>query len=407
MENVSAPRRTFFKTTHFWLLLLVLAFGIVVRLYPTPSSSIVGFDETYYVKYVQMIDAVGVTNYPSIVEEYITHLGTMPFSVLPPMRFLYIFAGYLWQSATGGSPLSALHYVSCLFSILTLPLVYLFTRRLTDLRTALGMLALMVCSPLAIYSSQHALSDGFFAFWAVLCLWLLWENLQRPDSGIWLAAFVASIALMVMTKENAFFAYAGLCAVVLTNRWLKFGNVNKSLVVALLIGPLIGVLGLITLAGGIAPILTLYSLFVKKSVAIPYAIATGDGPWFRYLMDLLLVSPIVLLAAVGSVFQLAREKKPQLFLTIFIASSYVLMCNVNHGMNLRYAMMWDLGLRILAFAQLSCLCEHFGRRKHLVLAFAIVLICAVDLRQYYVFFVENKTYELVSAGLLHDLLILK
>jgi len=37
--------------------------------------------------------------------------------------------------------------------------------------------------------------------------------------------------------------------------------------------------------------------------------------------------------------------KPELFMSIFIAASYLLMCNVKHGMNLRYANMWDMPLR--------------------------------------------------------------
>jgi hypothetical protein len=36
-----------------------------------------------------------------------------------------------------------------------------------------------------------------------------------------------------------------------------------------------------------------------------------------------------------------------------------------------------------------------------------VLLCAFDLRQYHIFFVQHNLYELVTGGLLHALQILK
>jgi hypothetical protein len=82
---------------------------------------------------------------------------------------------------------------------------------------------------------------------------------------------------------------------------------------------------------------------------------TGDGLWYSYLVDLLLVSPIVLILALGTIFRLNRTMKPELFMSIFIAASYLVMCNVKYGMNLRYANMWDLPLRFLAFSEIVAL----------------------------------------------------
>ena len=410
MDNTTSStnsRFAFLTTGYTWIIFLVLAIGVGLRLYPTSDPHIIGFDESYYGRYVKMLDAVGVYNYPAIVGEYIRKLHQIEFGFLPPTRFLFIFAGYVWRSATGAHPLDALHQVACLFSILTLPLAYIFTRRLTDKWTALGVLALMVCSPLQIYTSQHALSDGFFVFWALLSLWLLWENLQRPNSGKLLAAFAASLALIVMTKENSFFVYIGMCSLVCVNPWLKFGTVTKRLLVTMFVGPFLGVLALVVLAGGIRPLLELYPLFVSKSVINPYAIITGDGPWFRYIMDLLLVSPVVLLLAIGSIFQLSLEKKQHLFLSVFVAATYVLMCNVHNGMNLRYGIIWDLPLRILAFSQIAAICARFGARRYGILTFAIALFCAIDLRQYGIICVQYRIYELVSSALLSAQHLLK
>ena len=46
-------------------------------------------------------------------------------------------------------------------------------------------------------------------------------------------------------------------------------------------------------------------------------------------------------------------------------------------------------------------------REEIALGGIVALLCAFDLRQYQIFFVQHNLYELVTAGLLHALRILK
>ncbi len=255
--------------------------------------------------------------------------------------------------------------------------------------------------------SQHALVDGFFAFWALFTLWTFWENLRAPRHWRWLLPYTLGLCLMVLTKENAAFVYFALLVLMVTNRWLQFGTVTRELLACSLIGPLLGFVILVFLAGGLATLRETYQLSVSKNYTLVYAIVTGDGPWHRYIVDLLLVSPVVVLLAIGSLFRLDRTKKAELFLTIFIAASYVVMCNLKYGMNLRYANMWDMPLRVLAFSCLTSLVLPFVRYRTALLCAAVALICAVEMRQYIILFVDFPLYELVSEGLLRALQILK
>src|SRR5205085_7865189 len=122
---------------------------------------------------------------------------------------------------------------------------------------------------------------------------------------------------------------------------------------------------------------------------------------------LLLVSPIILILAFGTVFRLNRAMKPELFMSIFIAASYLVMCNIKYGMNLRYANMWDLPLRILAFSQLVRISSFIPRWRLISLVMMTGLVCAVEFRQYIVLAVNYPLYELVTPGLMHALKILK
>ena len=376
-------------------------------LYPAPKFDGIGFDENLYRRYVDGLITGGLTAYPEIVDRYIEVQQKLTGSILPPVRFLYIFSAYLWHQVFGTEALAALHDVASLFSILTLLLSTIFAWRLKGPAWALGVAALMSFAPTQIHMSQHALVDGFFTFWALFCLCLLWENLRMPGNWPRLAAYVFGLCCLVLTKENAFFVFVALLVIMALNRWLAFGVVTRELLLCSIAGPLLGFVVLVFLAGGLETLRTTYQLSVSKNYHLAYAILTGDGPWHRYLVDLLLVSPVILLLALGAAFRLDRSQKPELFLFVFIAASYLAMCNIKYGMNLRYANMWDMPLRFLAFGQIVAFCARLQRYRTLILCGAVGLVCAVELRQYIILFVQFPLYELVPEGLLRALHILK
>jgi len=368
-----------------------------------------------------MLSKVGLTNYPDIVEAYNRQQRTLTYSILPPTRFLYIYTASLWKQAfydshllkpvgTGDpktTSLRALHEVACFFSCLTLLIAFLFARRLGNKTRALAVLGFMAFAPTQIHMAQHALVDGFFAFWALTTLWLLWETLQKPDHLFLSVAYAFGLALLVITKENAFFVFIAFLVILISNRWLAFGTVTPRLWLLTFAGPLLGVVILVFLAGGLTELIGTYQQSISKNFTLPYAIKTGDGPWFRYLVDLMLVNPIMLILAIGELFRLNRTKKTEWYLTLFIAGSYLIMCNLKYGMNLRYTNMWDMPLCILAFGPLATISGYFGRRKDLALALGVVALCAFELHQYWILMVQYPMYELVSEGLLRALFILK
>ena len=384
------------------------ALQLIAALHPQPAFTGVGFDENLYRGYVTGVVQGGLTSYPDIVEHYIEVQKTLTGSILPPMRFLYIFSGYAWHQVFGTEVLRSLHCVASFFSILALLLCTTFAWRLKGPAAALAVGALIAFAPTQIHMSQHALVDGFFAFWALLNLWLLWENLHAPRDWRWLLPFTIGLALMVTTKENAAFVYMALLTLLVANRWLGWGTVTRELLACMFIGPLLGVVILVSLAGGVETLITTYKLSVSHNYQLVYAIVTGDGPWHRYIVDLVLVSPIVVLLAIGMIFRLKRSMKPELFVSIFIGASYLIMCNVKYAMNLRYANMWDMPLRLLALSHLALLIRPaISRQRMWIMASAIAFICGYEMRQYIILAVNFPLYELVSEGLLRAQNILK
>lgn len=404
--------------------ILIFVFGIVIRLTVDFGFKGTSYDEAIYRSYINMVDKVGLMEYAGVCERYlIDQRDPDSEAKLPPTRFLYVLCGWLTKYIVyGNAPpanvakhgeavrdpfFKSLHHVSLIFSILNVGLCGLAAWRMFGAGVGLGAMALSTVSPLAIHMGKHALIDGFFAFWATLCIWLLWENLQRPNNPRWLIAFGSSLALMVMTKENAFFVYVALCGIVTVNRWFRFGTVTHPLLFVGILGPLFGVVLLVTLAGGLGTFVEIYKLLVTKAQNLTYAITTGDGPWFRYLLELTIVDPIVFVLAVTGLFTLPPKNRAFGYLLTFVVISYTIMCKVPYAMNVRYTMIWALPLTAFASAQILHVAS-FARRYALIAAVLLTAgIAAFNLRQYQVFFVEHAIYEPVPTAMLRAIKIVK
>ncbi len=383
----------------FAVLLLILASGIFLRVHSYEKLKGTGFDEKLYREYVQDIGTRGWTHYPGLVERYLVEQKKAPIAFLPPTRVFFLLSASAWQRATGVEAIEAVRSVSNVSSIVLLIAGTLFAWRAGGRRFGLTVAVLLACAPLQLYISHRALIDGFFATVALFVVWTLWESLQNPTSRKWLTGYGCSLALMVLTKENAAFVYAAVVGILAMNRWLKIGQITKPLLLTTLIGPTVGTILLAVAAGGFEPLFTAYLLNVRMSYDLPYAIATGDGPWFRYLSDLMLTIPVVLVLAIGGAFQSAASNRATRFLLAFVVLSYLIMGNLRYGMNLRYALIWDVPFCFLASIPLLAIADSLKGLKNIGLTVMLLLVTYFQLNNYNALFVRNAVYDPVPQAL--------
>lgn len=417
----STPRNRSLTSAWWLALALVLATGMFLRFPRFAGFTGVGFDEDLYRRYAGFLGANGADSYADLIAQYRREQARIQTAMLPPTRVGYIAAGYAWQAVTGAEPHTALRLVSALFSTLTLPLAAGFALRTAGRGAALAITALMAVAPTQIHMAQHAFIDGVFAFWALLALWLLWESLRAPANRLLPLGYGIALALLVLTKESAPFVIGTIVILIALARRLGFGRPTGRLLVATVAGPAAAVVVLASLCGGFAELVETIRLFGARVPSMPYAQATGVGPWYRYVVELLLVSPVVTLAALGGLFRLQwgdgrnrtdRTAGPDgtnraaVYMALFVAISYVFLCNLQFGLNLRYTNMWDFPLRFLAFTVFAAIAAAAGRRAGLVLVLLVVAACALEFRQYYILAVQFPLYDLVPESYLRATRIL-
>ena len=266
----------------------------------------------------------------------------------------------------------------------------------------LGLTALMSTAPLHVYLAQRSLIDGYFAFWAVIVLWLLWRNLRGKRHWGRLAAYGISLTMLVLTKESAAFVFLALLGVLAVSRLLRLGEVSLELVAATLLGPALAIGILCLLMGGPHEFISFFQLFAARNEASDYSIATQDGPWFRYLIDFILISPLVAVLAIGAIFQLRVTDRLNMVMALFLGFSFAVMACVEYGMSLRYAAYWDIPLRWLALTQILLFAERFRKLNSAIIATSLLLlVCASDLWQYDVYFVKAKLYDPITTNLVY------
>lgn len=391
------------------LLLVVLAVGAGLRVKQSVPIRQLGFDEGYYTRYATALAAGGLGSYPEIARAYVVAQRELPHAVIPPMRVMYQGLAWLVQRIFGVAPPEALRAVSCLFTILTLVVTAGWVTRMAGWGAGVAVTALMSCAPLQIQMAQRIYIDGFFAFWATFTLWTLWENLRAPNRRGWLALYGFALAGMVMSKENAAFVFVAVLAILGVNRWAAIGQITPALRLVTAAGPALGAAVLLLAAGSLSTLIEVYRLNVTMTYAIPYVIRTGDGPWHRYVLDLLTLSPVVTLLAIGGLFHSVRSgDKRGVYLALFVLCSYVIMANLRYGINLRYSTVWDLPLRWFTFILLTSFGFLLpGRFRPWALALAVVLICGLELRGFFRFFVQHGLYDPVPEPMLRILQILK
>jgi 4-amino-4-deoxy-L-arabinose transferase-like glycosyltransferase len=380
---------------------ILLGFGVFLRLYPSAGYHHVGFDEHGYMVFVTQIQKAGIWNYDAVVHVYVERQYKLQEAVVPAMRLAFLVPAALCADAFGLPAFRALHVVAATAGVLLLFLCALFAYRMGGTVPMIGMTALFATAPLQIYFCQRALIDGYFAFWTVAALWLAWENLQCPKHLGWLISYTLCLSILVLTKENAAFVVFAIFALLLLNCSLRIGTVTPQLLAATVIGPALAVLLLIALVGGFSEWIHFYLMFVAKSRANFYSIAAQDGPWYRYAVDFVILSPVLVAFACGRIFQLKRFDRPDVFMTAFLALVLIPMSSVAYGMSLRYAAFCDVALCWLAVQEVLALSRRFSSFRFALLATALfVALSTTGVSQYVRFFVTGKVYDPVTACLI-------
>lgn len=404
MEKKSCLELTFRTYMLVFLLVLSISFTLISFSFEHLNFATTA-DEGYYLKYATYIGEKGLCGFPILFKNYIDNQQHW---VYPnPLRAGFIILSAAWLRIFGYSFLN-LAYLSLFSYFIFLLLSFYFVKKYFGDKIALLFIILLAFSPLNMAMARRALTDATTNLFTFTSIWLFFENLQeRKTYKIFL--FILIYTFTILIKENSVLLSPFFVFYILIRKHLFKDSLKSRDFLGLALIPCV-IAGAVyfTLAGNISYVIDTARIIISSPSYNQYAIFFGSGPWYRYLIDFMLLSPWVCILAISFALNYItkNERKEEISYLLLLSISLLFLYNF-FTKNVRYLIILDMPIRLFAILMLSELTELLFKNKSAkALVFLVVAIAFFDYYNFNYLFLRHGIYDPVSQYLLKALRII-
>ncbi len=370
----------------------ILTAAALVRVSVNDVSKFSRADETHYLLLAQRFALGPLIEYPHAARAFIADRAHWAYPGLH--RFGYYLTAAAACRVSAACDWRTLTWLSTLGGIAAVLLTWLVGRRLVGEEAALLGMALVAFSPLQLALGRRALTDELVCAAVLAALWAVLRLLDAPREeprGALALVAVLLVALALSFKETFGLYAPGLLALWLW-RWRRRGGFLRT-DLWLLLAPVLCYLGYCALTGTLAQYFEMLRISLL-ALDTDYPRQFQSGPLHRYLIDLLALSPLPVLLAIGAAGALAvlrdedTEKPAQLAALIGLSLlSFALV-----SMSLRFVPAVDSLICLLAAWYLLRVTRGLKLRN----AVLAVSLCAVVASDWWIFrrvFLQREVYD--------------
>ncbi|HVN39782.1 MAG TPA: glycosyltransferase family 39 protein [Myxococcota bacterium] len=360
-------------------------------------------DEAYYVAYAGHIAEQGLAGFRQLFADYAAEPARWLYP--NPLRLGFILLAMGWSEIFGVG-FASLSLLSLACHVGVVAASYLFLRGLVGPRRALAGSALIGFSPLLLGVARRAWVDGPATLAGLFVLWSFCAWLGAPERRGALARFAIALAAGVLIKETTVLLLLPCAAIAayerMAGRGLPLGRFALATAGALATCAALWWLA----AGDAATVAAIGRIILVSPTSNAYAQELGRGPWYRYAIDLLLLSPwptLLGIAALGPAALRLRERKPgDAVVWLGLALASLVAAYAPFTKNVRYVSLCEVPLRALAAWLVFSLTGADSSRGRLALAAAcIALLCLSGWLSFRAIFVDAGLYDPMTAPLLY------
>jgi hypothetical protein len=359
-------------------------------------------DDGYYLHFMQVVARDGLSAFPGLFAAW--NANPSDWLYPPPLRVGFILASAGWAKLFGAS-LHSLSWLSLVSHLAWTSVNWLFARRRMGEGFALLLATFCGFSPLLLGLGRLALMDSFSCLWVTLALWLFLEMIEQPLLRSWRILFGVVFAFAILTKEISVLIALPMAASVLLERYVRKTPLPLGRFAAVLAVPALLTLPIfVVAAGGFEPLVTTAYKVLTSPKTNRYALEYCAGPWYRYLIDYLCLSPfptLLGLLASGALVDRVRGgawPRPQIFFAVVGAG--LLTEQAFLIKNVRYMVALELPLRLLALSWLLRIAAGLSPWLTWGLVGSVVgVLCLLDWQTFRLW-VEAEGYDPVSSLLL-------
>lgn len=343
-------------------------------------------DEGLYRAYMKRLDSNGLMSFPELFTEAAGIASGDSHET--PYRVGHILLTWIAAKLCGPT-FEALTYVSFACQVLLVLAVWRLGRALWGARIAAFTALAMACSPLLLRLAPQPLTDTPALLGSALALLTFLELLARPRRSA-LIAFVASFTFALSVKELSGLLVAPFLALWTLQRLGGRTQLRVPDLCVALVAPCVLCLGLWMLAAwDTSAALRYLWTGLHSTGANEYMRTESIGPWYRYLVELLLLSPLPTLLAAGAVgwtLLAPREEKSdrqRALVALIVFAAVLLVVAGPLPKNIRFFAILELPLRALEVAAVARVAQLvLAGRSAAIGAWtlsALAALCALDL----------------------------
>ncbi len=366
-----------------------------------------GADEGVYLVYAERVAKGGLDGLRGLFPLYAAHDQIAPHGGPPPYRLTTVLLHTL-AVRVGGAYFTSLAVVSVAAFLGLLAVTFFGTRALWGERTAWWTVLLLSSSPLHLAMARRALSDTLnsltmAAGFLLLCS-AVWGSAKRFTRVVWWV-IPAAFAAAFLVKENGLLLVPislGLLGwqAVQEGRRLSFWQIGAVSWI-----PLALAAGAVLFAAGGTKPLWEAAQFLAGGGGNLYGQQMQDGPWYRALVDLMLISPWPVLLYLLGVGVFSTDRKPDKrfwFWAIIPVAQIFLVALPPCRINVRFLILSEMAMRLCSVLLLQRLLDDRPGNLRSALLMGVVVFAWVctDLETFHRLFVAGGIYDPVSRWLL-------
>jgi 4-amino-4-deoxy-L-arabinose transferase-like glycosyltransferase len=382
------------QTTIGLLILLSVFFLFNNQLNPSHFGK--SSDEGYYLLYAKTIYANGPEAFNGLIKWYNESLEAQKHP--SPIRYGYIL---LLSSSFElfGVSFSTIALISIISFVLFLILCFYKIRDYFNEDIALLTTLFLSSSPLLLGLSRRALADSLITFLWAGVFWAFLDVLARRSRHAH-AALIIFLTAAIAVKESSIILLGFIVLISFVANRQGYSISMKQLYGIIILPILLTMLAYIFMYGGISGLneilASIFSTHLQNTHSNPYAIKYSSGPWFRYLVDFMLLTPIITLLFLAYV-GMHLQKKDKCFyktyaLLFFAFIAGVLSC-LPHSKVVRFVASLEMVMALCAAWALNELLK--GR----MLFYAVSLIVMYNWISFFNIFYKPALLDPISYHL--------
>lgn len=275
-----------------FLLTVILAIGIVLRVHSLGSVAGRSPDEGIYTFQANTIAQNGIKSFRSLVNSYNEDETLWPYP--HPLRVGYLISLATVMKITNIKDVKAGAYLSCSLSIASLLLVMLLGLRFFNQWITLYALLFLSVSPMSLAIARRSWQEAMLEFIGALLIYFCCEITHASNRKIWYVFFILTGSFCILIKLSGVVIYGLSLLWVLWVLFIKEKSFPKGFLVILssTLGMGMSILFLLHLTGGVSAVKEVLTHLKWALQTSEYARNYGSGPWYQFFEMLWMLTPL-------------------------------------------------------------------------------------------------------------------